>query len=107
MVRFAMDMEMLSRLLGPVRVEDGVNEVDAREPGEKPPEDVGLDVAERGLRLVLDAIGECLKDLPLEVRPWMQGGDGPAVGLAEVVVADAQYVVLHPGSDQRDLGFHE
>ena len=59
-------------------------------------EDVGLDVAEGGLRAVLDAVGEGLQNLVLEVRARVGGGDLGALLVGELVVVDAEDVELDP-----------
>src|SRR5207302_9267096 len=70
-------------------------------------QDVRLYVAEGRLRLGSDAVRERLEDAALEVRTWMQRSDLGPLAVTDVVIADAQHVVLHTGGDQRDLGFHE
>src|SRR4051794_31770637 len=79
-------------LLGPGAALDDVHEVAALVARHEAFEDVGLDVAEGGLRPGRYAVGERLEDGLLEVGPRVQGGDLRAVGVADVVVSDAEHV---------------
>src|SRR5882757_3727280 len=91
-------------LLRPGGVEDRVDEVDRLEAGDVTSEYVGLDVAERGQRAVLDAVGEGLEDLVLEVRARVRSHDlGAGLG-GGLVEGDSEYVGLDAGGDERDLG---
>src|SRR5437868_364179 len=95
-------------LLGPGRVQNDLHEIAPTEARYEVLRDVRLYVAEgRRLRLRSDAVGERLEDAALEVRMWMQRSDLGPLAVTDVVIADAQHVVLHTGGDQRDLGFHE
>ena len=95
-------------LLGPGRVQNDLHEIAPTEARYEVLRDVRLYVAEgRRLRLRSDAVGERLEDAALEVRTWMQRSDLGPLAVTDVVIADAQHVVLHTGGDQRDLGFHE
>src|SRR5882757_694764 len=94
-------------LLRPVRVLDDVDEVGPLISRDEALQHVGFHVAERRFRLGGDAFGERLQDAALEVRTWVQGGDLGAVGVADVVVADAEHVVLDARRHQCDLWLHE
>src|SRR5438105_7590729 len=94
-------------LLGPGRVQNDLHEIAPTEARYEVLQDVRLYVAEGRLRLGSDAVGERLEDAALEVRTWMQRSDLGPLAVTDVVIADAQHVVLHTGGDQRDLGFHE
>jgi hypothetical protein len=85
---------------------DHLDEVAPDETGREVREHVGLDIAERRLRPVLDAVGERGEDLVLEVRPGVGGDHGVALGVGDSVVTDAERVELHPTRDQRDLRPH-
>ncbi len=68
---------------------------------------VGLDVAEGRLRLVLDAVIECLNDIFLEMRrPWMRVHHGLALGVAVLMVGEAEHIHLHAGGHQRHHRVH-
>src|SRR4051812_6906168 len=75
-------------LFRPGRALDDVHEVAPLVARHEAFEDIGLDVAEGGLRPGRDAVGERLEDGPLEVGPRVQRGDLRAVGVADVVVSD-------------------
>ena len=77
------------------------------EAGHEAFEDVRLHVAEGGLGPGGDPLREGLEDAALEVRTGVQGGDLGSILVADVVVADAQHVVLHARGHQGDLGLHE
>ncbi|GAB3880381.1 hypothetical protein GCM10027612_07890 [Microbispora bryophytorum subsp. camponoti] len=87
--------------------EDRVDEVPPSVAGHVALQNVGLDVAERGLGLGRDSLGERLQDRLFETRPRMQGGDLGPLGVVEIVIADAEHVVLHTRGDQRHLRLHE
>src|SRR4051794_5270219 len=80
------------RLLRPVRGLDDVHEIGALIAGDETFQDVRLDVGERGLRLRGDAFGERLQDVALEVGARMQSDDLGPVGIADIVVSDAEHV---------------
>jgi transcriptional regulator GlxA family with amidase domain len=70
----------------------------------EPLQDIGLDVAERGLRPGRDAVGERLEDLALEVRPRVPG----VVCRASEVFSEANrfgagYEVMLYSADGRDV----
>src|SRR6202171_1955004 len=94
-------------LLGPGRVQNDLHEIAPTEARYEVLQDVRFYVAEGRLRLGSDAVGERLEDAALEVRTRMQRSDLGPLAVSDVVIADAQHVVLHTGGDQRDLGFHE
>src|ERR1700733_3931314 len=94
-------------LFRPVVVLDDVDEVGALVAGGEAVEDVRVDGAEGGVGPWGHAVVECLQDLALKVGAGVQGGDGGAVGVTDVVVADAEDVVFGAGGDEGDFGFHE
>src|SRR5438128_1925311 len=94
-------------LLGPGRVQNDLYEIAPTEAWYEVLQDIRLYVAEGRLGLGSDAVGEGLEDAALEVRTGMPRGNLGALAVTDVVIADPQHVVLHPGGDQRDLGFHE
>ena len=64
-------------------------------------EHIGVHRAEGGPRPMLHADGEGLQNLVFEVGPRMGGGHGRQCFGREVVTADAEYVGLDTGGDQR------
>src|SRR3954469_24618215 len=97
----------LGRLCRPGGVLDDVHEVGALIPRNEALEDIRLDVAERSFRLGGDAFSERLQNVALEIGARVQSGDLGTIGVADVVVSDAEHVVLHTSGDQAHLGFHE
>ena len=93
--------------LAPGGVPDDAAEVAADELGVLVGEDVGLDVAERGLGLLVDAVVEGLDDVFLEVGgAWVLGDDGVADLVGVEVVSEAEDVHLDAGGDQGDDRMH-
>src|SRR5258708_40045030 len=70
-------------------------------------EDVGLDVAERRVRLMLDPIVEGLDDVLLEMRRAGIGRDhGLALRIREFLVGDTEHVHLDASGDEGDDRVH-
>src|SRR5690625_4809571 len=80
--------------LRPGGVLDRLDEVDALEAGQGAGQHIGLDVAEGGVRAVLEPLAERRDDLVLEVRSRVGLDDGGPLLLGDRVVADAQDVEL-------------
>src|SRR3984957_15358781 len=90
------------RSAAPGGAADHAAEVQRPERGILVRQHVGLDVAERRGRLVLDAVVEGLNDIVLEVRrARMRLHHSLALRGAEVTVGKAQYVHLDAGGQQR------
>src|SRR5471030_307114 len=69
-------------------------------------EDIGLHVAERGLRLLDRAVSEGIDDPFLEIHlTRMDGDDLFALRVGELVVRESEHVHLHARRDQRDHRF--
>lgn len=86
----------------PLRLQDEVAEVDASIVGITTGENVGFDVAERGLRLLDGAASEGVDDATFEIAAArMRRDDRLALGLGEGVVVDADDVHLHARADER------
>lgn len=66
---------------------------------------VSVDRPECTFGTVLEAFGESLQDLILEIRARVSRGDGVNVGLVEFAVSDSEYVGLHTRCHQGDFGF--
>src|SRR5262245_43903778 len=82
--------------LRPGGVLDRLDEVARPEAGDEPLQDVRIHGAERGPRPGRHALGKRGQDPALEVQARVQGSDRSPVGSTQVVVADAEHVVLHP-----------
>src|SRR5712671_710277 len=94
-------------LAGPSGGADHAAEIPGSEGGILVGENVGLDVAEGRIRLVVDAVVEGLDDLFLEVAgARVCADDGCALGLREVGKSDAEHVHFDTGGKERDDGMH-
>src|SRR5690625_4621072 len=91
---------------GPGVVLDDLHEVDALESRDEVFKDVCLHIAESGFWAVLDAVGECGKDLLLEVRARVSRDHGGALFIRDRVVADAQHIQFHTAGNECHLGSH-
>src|SRR4051812_33468997 len=94
-------------LAGPSRGADDAAEIGAAELRVLVREDVGLDVAEGRIGLVLDAVVEGLDDVFLEAAgARVCADDGFALGLGELSKSDAEHVHFDARGQERDDRMH-